>query len=355
MEIAAYFEDFTKRDWQSDPEGTLDVAVVGLGNWALNHALPAISEAAHCELTTVVTSNEHAGQEVAREYGIDHVLNYEEYSDGVANSVYDSVYVVTPNGTHLEYVQTAARNQKAVLCEKPLEATTSRAEELVGVCDRHDVPLMVAYRMQVDPAVRRARELIRDGLIGDPVHVYGNNSVQLLEDFPDADQWRLNPDLVGYGVSVSDIGIYPVNTTRFLLERDPRFVQASAVSPTDVFQDVPDERCSFLVEFEDGIQSAFTSSQNAYSESHLTVVGTKGTVELSPAFHLETELTIQRGGTETSTSFEWINEMVEEFEYFADHVLSGRSIGPDGRHGLVDMYTLEAIYDSIEQGRRVEI
>ncbi|MFB6214530.1 MAG: hypothetical protein ABEI54_01550, partial [Candidatus Bipolaricaulia bacterium] len=34
-------------------------------------------------------------------------------------------------------------------------------------------------------------------------------------------QWRLDPELAGPGASLMDIGVYPLNTARFLLERDP--------------------------------------------------------------------------------------------------------------------------------------
>ncbi|OYR80802.1 hypothetical protein DJ72_11860, partial [Halorubrum distributum] len=46
------------------------------------------------------------------------------------------------------------------LCEKPLEVTPERARRLVSACRDADVPLMVGYRMQTDPAVRRLRDLL---------------------------------------------------------------------------------------------------------------------------------------------------------------------------------------------------
>jgi xylose dehydrogenase (NAD/NADP) len=47
--------------------------------------------------------------------------------------------------------------------------------------------------------------------------------------------------------------------------------------------------------------------------------------------------------------------MTEEFDYFADRVLRGAEIGPDGEHGLADMRALEAIYAAAERGERVTI
>nr|WP_233204068.1 hypothetical protein [Halegenticoccus soli] len=83
---------------------------------------------------------------------------------------------------------------------------------MVELCESPDVPLMIAYRMHTDPAVRRTHELIEDGFLGDPVSVYGNNSQPLLETIPDTGQWQLDLDRSGYGTSVMDLGIYSINT-----------------------------------------------------------------------------------------------------------------------------------------------
>ena len=51
--------------------------------------------------------------------------------------------------------------------------------------------------MQTEPAVRRARELVGAGVLGDPVHAHGTNSQRVLEMIPDPDQWRLDWELSG--------------------------------------------------------------------------------------------------------------------------------------------------------------
>ena len=65
--------------------------------------------------------------------------------------------------------------------------------------------------------------------------------------------------------------------------------------------------------------------------------------------------TVERGDVEAALSVEPVNEEVEEFDYFADRLLSGRGPEPDGRHGLVDMRTIEAIYELAETGERVRV
>lgn len=47
--------------------------------------------------------------------------------------------------------------------------------------------------------------------------------------------------------------------------------------------------------------------------------------------------------------------ITEEFDYFADRVLRVAPIHPDGDHALVDMRTLEAIYEAAETGTAVSV
>ena len=180
MTLEQYLDRFAERDWQSTEDGTVRFALVGLGWWVREEVLPALEDADLCEATVLVSSSAEKAESVADGADVAAGVDYEAFHDGAAADRYDAVYVCTPNAVHLPYVRTAAELDRAVLCEKPMEATAERAEEMVAVCERNDVPLMVAYRMQTAPAVRRARELVADGFVGDPVHVLSDNSQRLL-------------------------------------------------------------------------------------------------------------------------------------------------------------------------------
>ena len=360
MDVAAVLDEFTRRDWQvSDGDaGPLRMAVVGLGWWTREEAIPAIADSELCETTVAVSRTREKACEVAAEFdGVERGLSGEEFHDGVATDVYDAVYVATPNATHLEYVQSAADFGKAVLCEKPMEASVERASRMVGAAEEAGVTLMIAYRMHTEPAVRRVRDLLRAGLLGDPVTVHGHMSQPLLSMIPDPDQWRLDPDLAGPGASVTDIGLYPLNTARFLLEADPIAVQASVDSTSDAFADVPDERAAFTLEFPQGVFATCTASQHASQSSHIELIGTEGRARIGPAFFASEprQVTVASGETTVDVDFEGVDQMREEFDYFADCVFTDRAPEGDGDHGLTDMRIVEAIYEAGERGERVEL
>ncbi|AGB38897.1 D-xylose 1-dehydrogenase Gfo6 [Natronococcus occultus] len=354
--IRSYLDSFSYRDWQESDEdaGPVRFAMVGLGWWTRDEAMPAVDRSTFCETTVVVSGSAEKAEEVAAEHEIVEAgLTYDEFRAGERRDAYDAVYICTPNAKHLEHVEAAANHEKAVLCEKPMEATVERAEEIVDACEDGAATAMIAYRMHTEPAVRRARELVRAGVIGEPVHVHGDMS-QSIVDWG-ADQWRLDPELAGYGTSVMDLGIYSINTARFVLDRDPTTVQSMMHSDHEFFSEVPDEVAAFTVAFEDGVYATCTASQNAAQDSHLRITGSEGTILIEPAFHGESRLELAVDDASVAGDGPEVDQMEEEFDYFADCVLSGREPEGTPAHGLVDMRTLAAIYESADSGERVEV
>ena len=369
MDLQELLDDFDRRDWQTAEaeDGPVRFAMVGIGWWTREQAIPAVESSELCETTVAVSSNRGKAEAVVEETEtVERGITYDEFEAGEAVDAYDAVYVATPNALHLPYVRAAADHGKDVLCEKPMEADADRAEALVETAGDGGIRLMVGYRMQTEPAIRRMRELVRAGFVGEPAHVTGHMTQPLLSMFDDPDQWRLDPDLAGPGTSVTDLGIYPINTARFVLEADPVAVSATMHSGHDAFDRVPDERASFEVEYagdpggtsgDGGVLASFAASQNADRSSAFTVVGTEGEVTMEPAFAMEADrsLAVGRGATSAEFAFEPVDEMTEAFDYFADRLLTGEPIVPDGEHGLLDVRTIEATYEAAGTGERVEL
>lgn len=344
------------REWATGQDGTVRLALIGLGWWTTEEVLPALEDSSFCEATVAVSgSKENANSLVEDWETLERGLTYDEFQNGIGVDAYDAVYICTPNAFHCQYAESAAELGKDVLCEKPMESTVERAERMVTACEDAGVDLMIGYRLQTDPVVRHARELVQDGAIGQPTHVLGNNSQSLLEINADPDQWRLDPEISGDGTSVMDLGIYPLNTARFILDANPVGVQSMMHSTDEAFADVPDERAVFSLSLDDGSYVTATASQNSHGTTHLRVIGTDGELLLEPAFHMQTDLRIDRPKGRVTVSPAEINQMTELFDYFADRVLGDAPIEPDGHHGVVDMKTMRAIYQAARDGETVLI
>ncbi|GAB3689730.1 Gfo/Idh/MocA family oxidoreductase [Salinarchaeum chitinilyticum] len=361
MNLTELRDAFAERDWQRtepDSDDPIRFAMIGLGWWTVEEMLPAVAAEPGVETTVLVSSTAEKAERVANETHTDAVgIDYDDFHDGDAAQEYDAVYVCTPNALHLPYVETAADLDKAVLCEKPLESTAERAERLVEAAE--GIPIMTAYRMHTDPSIRIAKRLYEDGAIGDPVAVQGHMTQDVL-DIAGADSWRLNPDLAGPGASVTDLGIYPINTARYVLSQDPVAAQATMRSEHEAFADVPDEAANFLVEYEGGVTGSYTASQHAQLSGSLRLIGTEGELRLEPAFFNDDRATLHlRTGTsavtDTSIEFDTIDQMQVEAAYFADCLRDGRPFEADAEHGLLDMRAIEAVYEAAERGERVEL
>jgi xylose dehydrogenase (NAD/NADP) len=359
MSIDRIFDEYTDRDWQTRESGTVRIAMIGLGWWTVEKAMPAVASSDLCETTILVSSSREKAERLAAGYDtVARGITYEEFNDGAATDAYDAIYICTPNALHLPYVETAADLGKDVLCEKPMAATVERAEAMTETAEAAGITLTIAYRMHTDPAIRCMRRLVEEGFVGEPASLHGQMSQRLLSINDDPDQWRLNPDLVGPGASVTDLGIYSINTSRFVVGADPQQV-ASFMHSTDRegFRNVPDERAAFTLAFPDGVHATCTASQNTHQSGLFRVTGTEGRLELEPAFfndHAKT-LTLSRADTTAEATFDPVNQMEEEFDHFANHLLEGTEPLPDGHHGLVDMRAIEATYDAAKRGETVAI
>ena len=357
--FAEYLDEFTRRDWETlDPDAVTDpvrIAVVGLGWFAREWALPGIARSAYTEATVVTDVDAEAVASVAAARDVTGVTP-EAFRSGAAADAYDAVYVATPNATHLEYVEAAAAQGKAVLCEKPVEATLDRARRLVAACDEAGVPLMVGYRMQTDPAVRRLRDLVDAGVAGDVIHVHATMTQTMLGEFGgDADQWRLDPELSGGG-ALMDLGVYPLNTTRFALDADPIRASGRTRSEHAAFADV-DEHATFRLAFPGDVDALCTVSQNAQHASRMEVTGTDARLILDPAFYEREDrgFAVVRDGTRVDVEFDQVHQIEAEFAYFGHQLLAGEPLHPNGEHALTDMRALDAVYESAAIGRPVAL
>lgn len=355
MDTLARLGEFDGRDWDRDGgKGSLRLAVIGLGAFTRGRALEAIEASEYCETTVVVSSSPESIEAATTEYGIARSLSYDEYHQGVNVDAYDAVYIATPNARHLDQAETAARLGKHVLCEKPIEIDVERAARMIRACENTDVTLMVAYRMQLDPVLRRLRAVIDEGLIGTPVELHGSFSRHVLEK-GGVDQWRLDPALAGGG-ALMDLGVYPLNTSRFVLRTDPIAVTATTTAPDEEFEHV-DEHVAFELSFPYDTTAAFTASFNAYPGSRFSVLGTEGRVTVDPAFDalLDRDVRIDRGDERIELVGIGTNELIEELDYFATCIHTGTDPEPDGRDGLTDLQIMQAAYESAETGSRIGI
>jgi predicted dehydrogenase len=330
-------------------------AVVGLGAISQQAVLPAFAHSRNARLVAVVSGDREKAHRLAAEFGSPHYYSYDQYSACLKNSEVTAVYIATPPGEHEKYTVQAARAKKHVLCEKPLAATVEQARRMVRACRDHRVLFMTAYRKYFEPGSVALKKLVAAGELGriDIIHAAFTEFRPARDSTP---KWMLQRKLAGGG-PLMDVGVYCVNTSRWLVDEDP--VEATAFRWTrdkKRFKDV-EEGMAFRLRFPSGLILQGTVSWGAALASFVQVHGEKGWASLSPAFAFEEErrLTGKIAGRWFAQEFTAIDEFALELDAFAGCIRENRKPEPDGEQGLRDVVILDAIYRAAKLGRPVAI
>jgi predicted dehydrogenase len=137
---------------------------------------------------------------------------YSQFDAMVANEKIDAVVICTPPATHEELALAAMQRGLHVLCEKPLSVDIASARRMVKAALAHHVILTMASKFRFVEDVRRARELIARGTIGDLVLI--ENAFTSHVDM--SQRWNSNPSMSGGGVLI-DNGTHSVDILRFFM------------------------------------------------------------------------------------------------------------------------------------------
>ncbi len=331
-------------------------AVVGLGGISQVAVLPAFSNSKKAKLAALVSGDKQKAQKLADQFHAGTAYNYGEFGECLKNPEVQAVYIATPPGEHEKYAVMAAKAGKHVLCEKPLAASVSQARNMVAACKRGRVQFMTAYRKYFEPSTVAIKKMITDGDLGriDIVHTLFSERRPFGDNSP---AWLFSKELCGGG-PLTDLGVYCLNTTRWLIGEDPLSVADAASWARDRrrYKEV-EEGISFRLGFRSGIVLQGTAAYSAVFSSFIHIHGEKGWVALEPAFAFEEERRISGKieGKWFEKTFPAMDEFVLEIDYFADCIAAGRKPEPDGEQGMRDIVIIDAIYQAAKKGDAVKI
>lgn len=329
-------------------------AVVGLGDISQVAILPAFRHSRSACLVALVSGNEDKAERLAKKFRVSRRYLYDDYDECLDQPDVEAVYVATPPGVRQDFVIRAAQAGKHVLCEKPLAATVPQAISMVNACEFHHVRFMTAYRKYFEPASVALKTIVKGHELGrvDVIHTLFTEFRPAGDSSPD---WLFNRKLGGG--PLMDLGVYCVNTTRWLIDEDP--VRASAVCwvrNRKRFREV-EEGVAFRLDFASGIIVQGTSTYGSVLTSFLSVHGENGWASLCPAYAFEQGrlLTVDTSVRRFSRTFGKLDEFALELDEFSDCVRKGREPEPDGYEGLRDLVIIEAIHRSARAHHSVPI
>ena len=325
-------------------------AVVGLGHIAQHAVLPAFAHAReNSELVALVSSDPVKLKKLSREYKVPETYSYDEYEACLHRGTVDAVYIALPNSMHRDFTVRAAAAGVHVLCEKPLAVTEEECLEMIQACSEHQVKLMAAYRLHLDPGNLEAVRIVQSGKLGEARIFNSLFPLQLK-----AGNIRLKKSLGGG--TLYDIGIYCINASRYLFQAEPtEGVAFSANSGEKRFAQV-DEMTSAILRFPGDRLASFTSSFGAEGTADFEVLGTKGSLRGINPYDYEGEMTLEwtAGGKRGSLRRPAEDQFAAELDYFSNCVLKNLEPEPSGEEGLADVHIIRRLYESARRGEPVE-
>lgn len=142
----------------------------------------------------------------------------------VSSPEIDAIAVVSPVWTHYELARKALENGKHVFVEKPFTSNTAQAEELIELAARKNLRIMVDHTFLFTGAVRKIRQLLDDGALGN-LYYY--------------DSTRVNLGLFQHDVNVIwDLAPHDLSIMDYVLKGGPEAVVATGQGHLNGHEDV---------------------------------------------------------------------------------------------------------------------
>jgi len=151
------------------------IGVIGYGYWGPNIVRNFHTQ--ECSQVVLVCDNNSKCQERLRK-AYPSIPFTTDMNEVLKSAEIDVVAVVTPVWTHYDLAKAALENGKHVFVEKPFTCSSAQAEELIELADRKNLKIMVDHTFLFTGAVRKIRQLVEEGSLGD-LYYYDSLRVNL--------------------------------------------------------------------------------------------------------------------------------------------------------------------------------
>jgi len=196
----------------------LNVALVGAGRISGVHAI-GYREARGARIYAVCDPDRGAGERLAREFAAEQV--YTDFEQVLADPRVDIVEITTPNHLHASMAVAALDAGKHASIEKPMAVSLAEGDAIVAAAQRSPAKARVTENFLFYAPHIRARELIAQGAIGDPVGFWSRLTIGDAqygwEIPPGAGEWRNDRARAGGGSVSFDYAAHPVALAEWLV------------------------------------------------------------------------------------------------------------------------------------------
>ncbi|MEM9158417.1 MAG: Gfo/Idh/MocA family oxidoreductase, partial [Verrucomicrobiota bacterium] len=283
--------------------------IIGSGMIAKFHG-KAIQAMEGSELHAVYSRNPDSSKAIAEEYGCAAFTNLDAF---LADPDLEIVTIATPSGAHLEPAIAAARAGKHVICEKPLEITTERIDQMATEGAKHGVTISGIFNRRFNPGLVALKKAIDEGRFGKVAMADAYIKWYRDQAYYDSGKWRGTWDLDGGGALMNQ-SIHAID--QLLYVAGPvKAVSASMATLSHERIEVEDTAVAIL-EFESGARGVIQGSTSCWSKdghsAEVQICGDRGS-----AFLADDKFRV----------WEFKDERPEDADILENHMLSSGTIG----------------------------
>ena len=251
----------------------INIAVIGLGFGAQIH-IPVFKSIPGCEVAAICSSNEEELMRVSSQFGIER--SFSDWEHLLESDNIHAVSIATPPAVQTDIALMALKNNKAVLCEKPLSFDLSSAETMAASAQRSGLANMIDFEFPEIDQWQEAKNIIDNGSIGRINHCSVSWNVLSYANKMDIDSWKTRSD-EGGGV----LNLFTSHVFYYLESLLGPMSEVSAIlskAPWD--KKSADTFNSISTLFDSGATGNISISNDAFRGNghNLTIFGEKGTL-----------------------------------------------------------------------------
>jgi predicted dehydrogenase len=244
--------------------------LVGIGDIARKRVIPAILAEPRSSLYGVVT------RDLRKAEAYPGVAAWATLDAALQDDNIDAVYICSPVVLHAEQTISCLKAGKHVLCEKPTAMNFAEAESMAAAQRETGRLLGVSYFRRLFPKLIRAKELIAQGAIGQPLLVEANCHSWLESE---ERGWLRDPALAGGG-PLYDIGSHRIDAMNFLFGRPER---AMGLVSNSVHEMGVEDSATVVVGYGGGVHGVVDVRWNSrVGRDQFRVIGMDGEMVLDP-------------------------------------------------------------------------
>lgn len=339
----------------------INFALVGCGRISKRHSeLLAENQVSGAQLVAVCDKAFSKAQAIAKKY---HVSAYECFHTMMQAEKIDVVVVLTESGAHAQNVIDLACYGAHIMVEKPMALTLDDADAMIEACDRHNVKLFVVKQNRFNLPVVQLRKALEQDRFGKLI--MGTVRVRWCrpQAYYDQDSWR--------GTWASDGGVLTNQASHHidLLEWMMGDVESVFAKSEKALANIEAEDTAVVIlKFRNGalgLIEATTAVRPRDLEGSISILGEKGSVEVGGFAVNEMKtwdfVENQDGDAEVFEKYSVNPPNVYGFghqayyEHVVECIKNGSSMLVDGLQGRKSLELINAIYESIETGKEVNL